>query len=255
MRVLHDGCFWFAASGMAAAFCSDAPSPQRRNQRLAGSLLGLLALVELGWSGSSLLRFAPVESFLNTGPIGAALAGRESRMTEGWIRSFRADQLSTAPTPPSLDPHLRIKARDTFFGDLRAFCLGIEKTNINDVFQLDHSAALYESLYAVASRPRPYRLLMPANEPCRGIQPPCSPGGLRPNERPAFSFRTVSSLILPGPSMAGVSGTARTSSSSATRPRFRGLMLFHAQQSSLMVHHSLSRTFERPIHVILSDDR
>ena len=62
-------------------------SPQRRNQRLAGSLLGLLALVELGWSGSSLLRLAPVESFLNTGPIGAALSGRESRYDGGITRS------------------------------------------------------------------------------------------------------------------------------------------------------------------------
>jgi hypothetical protein len=73
-------------------------------------------------------------------------------------------QLFTGPTSPSLEAPLRIKARDAFFGDLRATCLGIEKTNINDVFQLDHTAVLYESLYPVASRPRPYRLLMPANE-------------------------------------------------------------------------------------------
>ena len=66
-RVLHDGCFWFAASGMASLVLLGCSSPQRRNQRLAGSLLGLLALVELGWSGSSLLRFAPVESFLEHG--------------------------------------------------------------------------------------------------------------------------------------------------------------------------------------------
>ena len=33
------------------------------------------------------------------------------------------------------------------------------------MFQLDHSALLYESLYPVASRPRPYRRLMAANEP------------------------------------------------------------------------------------------
>ena len=51
------------------------------------------------------------------------------------------------------DP-LRIKARDSFFGDLPAACRGIEKTNINDVFQLDHAARLYETLYPVASRPR-----------------------------------------------------------------------------------------------------
>ena len=102
---------------------------------------------------------------MNTGPIGAALAGRESRDDRGMDAQRPRGQLCIAPTSTSLDAPLRIKARDTFFGDLPAFCLGLEKTNINDVFQLDHAAALYESLYPVASRPRPYRLLMAANEP------------------------------------------------------------------------------------------
>jgi Bacterial membrane protein YfhO len=155
-RVLHDGCFRFALSGMASLVLLGCLPPRRRNQRLAGSLLGLLALFELGWTGSSLLRVAPAEPFLDTGSMGAALAGGNPRGSVG--------------ASPSLEPPLRIKARDTFLGDLRAICLGIEKTNINDVFQLDHTAVLYESLYPVASRPRPYRLLMPANEPFEEFQ-------------------------------------------------------------------------------------
>ena len=49
-------------------------------------------------------------------------------------------------TPP------RIRARDTFFLDLQAVRYGIEKTNVNDLFQLQHAAALYETLYPVATR-------------------------------------------------------------------------------------------------------
>jgi len=149
-RVLHDGCFWFALGGMSSLIVLGCLPPHRRNQRLASSLLGLLALFELGWTGSSLLRVAPAEPFLDTGSIGAALAGGNQRGSVG--------------ASPSLEAPLRIKARDAFFGDLPAICLGIEKTNINDVFQLDHTAVLYESLYPVASRPRPFRQLMPANE-------------------------------------------------------------------------------------------
>ena len=52
---------------------------------------------------------------------------------------------------------LRIKLRDSFYGDLPAACYGIEKTNINDLFQLDHAAWLHEALYPVASRRRSVR--------------------------------------------------------------------------------------------------
>jgi hypothetical protein len=52
------------------------------------------------------------------------------------------------------DP-LRIRARDSFFLDLQAIRYGIDKTNINDVFQLQHAASLYETLYPVATRSQP----------------------------------------------------------------------------------------------------
>ena len=61
---------------------------------------------------------------------------------------LRLDRLSPRSGP------VRIKARDSFYGDLPAICSGIEKTNINDIFQLDQAARLYETLYPVASRPR-----------------------------------------------------------------------------------------------------
>ena len=42
---------------------------------------------------------------------------------------------------------MRIKARDSFYGDLPASVHGIEKTNVDDAFQLDHASVLYETLY------------------------------------------------------------------------------------------------------------
>jgi hypothetical protein len=41
----------------------------------------------------------------------------------------------------------RIRARDAFYGDLRAVRHGLDKTNINDFFQIRHAADLYEQLY------------------------------------------------------------------------------------------------------------
>ena len=55
----------------------------------------------------------------------------------------------------TLRPPVRIKARDAFYGDLPASVHGIEKTNVDDAFQLDRAARLYETLYPVASRVRP----------------------------------------------------------------------------------------------------
>ncbi len=71
----------------------------------------------------SLLQVAPPDRFLGDDPIGAALI----RLDRDSHRSGR----------------IRIKARDSFYGDLQAAVRGIEKTNINDVFQLDHAARLY----------------------------------------------------------------------------------------------------------------
>ncbi|MFI5459454.1 MAG: hypothetical protein ACHRXM_28855 [Isosphaerales bacterium] len=133
-RVLGDGCFWFTLSGMTALlFVGSLPLSTRR-PRLASGLFGLLALVELGWQGYAHLPIGPAERFLGVDRTGDTL-------------------LRLHKDPPCTGP-LRIKARDSFFGDLPAAARGIEKTNVNDVFQLDHAARLYETLYTVASRPR-----------------------------------------------------------------------------------------------------
>jgi len=133
-RILNDGCFWFTLSGMAALLVVGCLPLSTRNPRLAGGFIGLLALAELGWQGYAHVPIAPAERFTGVDRVGEAL--------------LRLHPVSTRSDP------LRIKARDAFFGDLPAACLGIEKTNVNDVFQLDQAARLYETLYPVASRPR-----------------------------------------------------------------------------------------------------
>ncbi len=65
------------------------------------------------------------------------------------LQQLQAERRSSGP--------LRIKARDAFYGDLNALDHDFEKTNVNDVFQLGHAARLYETLYPVASRRRPFR--------------------------------------------------------------------------------------------------
>jgi hypothetical protein len=131
IRVLTNGCFWLALAGTITAIRlgSRCRSPGIRRQ--ATGLIGLLAICELGWYGLSLLQVGPSDRFLGDDPVGTAL--------------LRLDGGSHGPR------RIRIKARDSFYSDLQAAMLGIEKTNITDVFQLDHAAQLYQLLYPVAS--------------------------------------------------------------------------------------------------------
>jgi hypothetical protein len=112
---------------------------------MAAKLAGLLALAELGWAGYSLIQVAPTEKFLGTDPIGLTIA--------------RLGNSGSGRVP------VRIKARDSFYGDLRAVAAGLEKTNINDVFQLDQPARLYETLYRSTSLPRPRDTNLLMSEP------------------------------------------------------------------------------------------
>jgi hypothetical protein len=116
----------------------------REGRRGLGDLIGLLGLVELGAYGSILIQTTPVDSFVVRDSIGDAVAG------------LHADPIRSGP-------RVRIKARDSFYGDLSAIVHGIEKTNVGDAFQLDRPATLYEALYPVASHVRPMseRLLSP----------------------------------------------------------------------------------------------
>lgn len=135
-QVLGDPRFWTAVAGMAllvAVGCCRFNILQR--QRIVG-LIGLVALAELGWYGFDLMRVAPASQFLGPDPIRTALI----RLDAGDARSR---------------PPVRIKARDSFYGDLPAVLSGIEKTNVDDAFQLDRAATLYETLYPVASHVRP----------------------------------------------------------------------------------------------------
>jgi hypothetical protein len=131
IRVLTSGCFWLVLAAMTASIHLGSLFQSPEIRRRAAGLLGLLAVCELGWYGYSLLLVAPSDRFLGDDPIGTAL--------------IRLDRDSHGPH------RLRIKARDSFYSDLRAAVLGIEKTNINDVFQLEHAARLYQVLYPIAS--------------------------------------------------------------------------------------------------------
>jgi hypothetical protein len=115
-----------AAVPAALAWLGRHPSDRRR----VAAALGTLALAELLAYTLILIRVAPPERFLG--------------------RDARADAIARAePGGP-----YRIRARDASFDDLRAVAWGIEKTNIDDSFQIQHAAELYEPLYLVFDPPR-----------------------------------------------------------------------------------------------------
>jgi hypothetical protein len=130
-RVLGSGVFWLALIGTAGLAAAARLRPERRG--LWATALGTLALVELGLHGHALIRVSPPERFLGPDPISAALA---------------------AARPPFAGP-FRIRARDPLYHDLRAASNGFEKININDSFQLQHAADLYQVLYPLLYLPPP----------------------------------------------------------------------------------------------------
>jgi hypothetical protein len=134
-RVLRDGGFWLAMGGMLLLIAWGCRPMDDRGRRFLASLFGLVAIVELGWGGFSLIQVAPAGQFLRRDPVSDALSIKTS------------DGRDTQP--------VRIKARDSFYGDLPSSVHGIEKTNVDDAFQIDHASVLYETLYPVASRARP----------------------------------------------------------------------------------------------------
>jgi hypothetical protein len=127
-RIVSDPLFWMTIVGVGSVAAVGCRSARPRDRRRSAELLGVLALAELAWCGFALLRVAPASTFFRPDPIS------ESLITM---------QLETGPP--------RVRARDSFYLDLQSVRFGIEKTNVNDVFQLQHAAALYEPLYAVAT--------------------------------------------------------------------------------------------------------
>jgi hypothetical protein len=96
-------------------------------------MLGGLALIELGLYGHAVVRVAPAEWFVGRDPISTVLR---------------------TATPAGTGP-VRIRARDTLYTDIHALANGLEKTNVNDGFQIQHAADLYQTLYPLLYRLTP----------------------------------------------------------------------------------------------------
>ena len=111
--------------------------PTRR--RAVAVALGLFALLELGIHGHALIVTTPVARVFGPNPIREAL------------RSAR---------PPGRES-TRVRAVDTSYDDLSAIHDGFLKTNVNDSFQIQHAADLYQSLYHLFDdRGRPRECLL-----------------------------------------------------------------------------------------------
>ncbi|MDB5351423.1 MAG: hypothetical protein JWN86_2670 [Planctomycetota bacterium] len=120
-RLARDTTFTMALGGSSLAMLALRVRPAASH--LVAIVLGCLATGELALYGRSLIRVAPASQFLGPDPVGEAIARH-------------------APPGP-----FRVRVRDAFYGDGRAFALGLEKTNLNDSFQIQHAADLYERLY------------------------------------------------------------------------------------------------------------
>jgi hypothetical protein len=142
-RVLGDARFWTAIGGLSILLAAGFRPIGVRRRRVVAGLIGLVGLGELGWYGASLIQVTPADRFVGPDPVSAALVRLGARSDP----SPRCSHVAM--------PATRIKARDAFYGDLPASVHGIEKTNVDDAFQLDRPAALYETLYPVASHVRP----------------------------------------------------------------------------------------------------
>lgn len=125
LRLVESGIFWLALVGAVGLVTLGAYRPSTR--RFSAAALGGLALIELALHGQALLKVSSPEPFLGADPVSTTLA-QQSR--------------------PFAGP-FRIRTRDTLYHDVRATAHGFEKININDSFQIQHAADLYESLYAL----------------------------------------------------------------------------------------------------------
>jgi hypothetical protein len=165
-RILHDFPFWITVAALGSVVVAGCLSESRAGRTWTADLVGLLALGELAWHGFALIQVAPAELFFHPDPVSESL-------------------ILTNPHWRAGDP-LRIRARDNFFLDLQAVRYGIEKTNINDVFQLQQAASLYETLYPVATR---------AQEPIETPMSPAVEDFRRQVRQGVFDRMSVSSLV------------------------------------------------------------
>ena len=144
-RILHHGVFWLAFGGSAALVACAGSTP--RSRRWAACGLGLLAFVELGAYGYGILRVSPAARFLEDDPVSAALAAAGKQVP----------------------PPFRVRVVDAFYDDLHASSHGFEKININDWFQLQRAADLYETLYPLFDRLPPAPVSQPMGQALRDV--------------------------------------------------------------------------------------
>jgi hypothetical protein len=95
--------------------------------------LGMAAVLELTFYAQSLLVCAPVSDFLGGDWVSQA------------VRAAEGDGA----------PPVRVASFGTVYPDLNAAAVGLEKTNVNDSFQIQHAADLYERLYPLLDPCRP----------------------------------------------------------------------------------------------------
>ncbi len=158
-RLLHDRVFWITGLALSGAVGAGCLAATRTGRSRMADLIGLLALCELAWHGQALLKVAPADLFFQPDPVS------ESLILNSGHEAFAGP--------------LRVRARDAFFLDLQAVRYGIEKTNVNDVFQIQAAAYLYKTLYPVAVRTATLRR---AHVVGRGRPSPADPpGSIRPH--------------------------------------------------------------------------
>ena len=136
VRLFSEPTLWGAVLGATVLTLLLRTPVGRRN---AAILATVAVTVELATYGARLVPVSPRERFLGDDPI-------------------VADLRRIAPGGP-----FRVRARDAAFPDLPATLAGVEKTNINDAFQLGRPALSYRTLYDLAEPAKPRdTLLSPA---------------------------------------------------------------------------------------------
>jgi Bacterial membrane protein YfhO len=126
---------WIGVLGAAGAMAVAGLGGRWRTRAAWG--LGALAVLELVYSAQAILVVAPASEFLENDRLGVAI--------------IEGDRPERGP--------LRIATFGTLYPDLRAAALGLEKTNINDSFQIQHAADLYQRLYPILDPARPRKPL------------------------------------------------------------------------------------------------
>ena len=143
-RIARQGPFWLAVGGVSLGLVWGVARPKSR--RRVAVALGLVGLVELAGSGFTVLVTSSPDAWLTVRPIERALL------------QACADQEIVTGSPS------RVRADEEVLSDLMATHLGLTKTDINDTFQIQHAADLYQRLYEL-SRPRRPRLDQPMDGP------------------------------------------------------------------------------------------